>query len=333
MKIELLNLTKTFDGSPVVNDVSLTVASGELFFLLGPSGCGKTTLLRMVAGFYEPDAGTIRFGERTMNGVPAHDRNTALVFQNYALWPHLTVYENVAYGLRLRKVPEPELDQRVTAALAQVRMTEQRERKPGSLSGGQQQRVALARAAVVRPDLLLLDEPLSNLDARLRVEMREEIARLHRAAATTSLYVTHDQEEALSLADRIAVMDGGKVLQVGTPLEIYHHPATPFVARFIGEMNLFPATGPLAHALGAPAVGPDSQAQIGFRPERVILVPNAESGGHPARVIGATFFGSRNQIVLRTPQGEEIKVATPDYLGEGTEVRFTVPPEHLLFFP
>ncbi len=331
MTIELLHLTKNFDGHPVVRDVSLTLASGELFFLLGPSGCGKTTLLRMIAGFYEPDAGTIRFGERTMNGVPAHDRNTALVFQNYALWPHLTVSENVAYGLRLRKTPEPELEQRVTAALAQVRMTAQRERKPGSLSGGQQQRVALARAAVVRPDLLLLDEPLSNLDARLRVEMREEIARLHRATGITSLYVTHDQEEALSLADRIAVMEGGAVLQVGTPLEIYHRPATPFVARFIGEMNLFPAQGPLARALGASTGGPE--AQIGFRPERVVLVPNGEGGGHPARVVGATFFGSRNQIVLRTPQGEEVKVATPDYLGEGTEVRFTVPPEHLLFFP
>ena len=329
MNIELRDLSKNFGPQRVVDRVSLTLRSGELFFLLGPSGCGKTTLLRMVAGFHEPDAGTIRFGERAMNGVPPQDRNTALVFQNYALWPHLTVFENVAYGLRLRQVPEPELEltRRVEEALEQTRIAPCRDRKPGALSGGQQQRVALARALVVRPDLLLLDEPLSNLDARLRVEMREEIARLHRETGRTALYVTHDQEEALSIADRIAVINQGRVEQVGTPFEIYEQPATAFVAAFMGEMNFQPAASPLARALGAAG----SEGRIGFRPERVRLHAESDTGVE-ARVVRATFLGGRYRLVLRTVDGETVQAFAPDPLAEGTALRFSVAPAHLLPF-
>ena len=327
MKIALDGIVKEFDGQRAVDGVSLALESGEFFFLLGPSGCGKTTLLRMLAGFLEPDAGTVRFGDRPMNGVPPQDRNTALVFQNYAVWPHLTVFENVAYGLRLRKVAEPELTRRVEEALAQAQLLPLARRKPGTLSGGQQQRVALARATVVRPDLLLFDEPLSNLDAQLRAGMRAEIGRLQRAHRITSLYVTHDQEEALSLADRIAVMDKGRVRQVGTPREVYDRPADPFVAAFLGEVNLLPASGPLAAALGAGNAS--GTGQVGFRPERAVLAP----GGIPARVESAVYFGSRSQVTLRAEGGETFRLTAADAPAPGSAVAFAVAPEHVLRFP
>jgi iron(III) transport system ATP-binding protein len=221
----------------VVKSVSLDVADGELFFLLGPSGCGKTTLLRMLAGFYQPDDGDILFGDRPMNGVPPNRRNTGMVFQNYALWPHLSVFENVAYGLDVRNIDGTERSRRVEEALAIVRMNDYAARSPTQLSGGQQQRVALARALVIRPDVLLLDEPLSNLDAKLRLEMREEIRRIHRETKLTTIYVTHDQQEALALADRIALMRDGNIEQVGTPLDMYRRPSTPFVTEFLGAAH------------------------------------------------------------------------------------------------
>ena len=237
MKVSLHNITKRFGTTPVVNDVSLDIADGELFFLLGPSGCGKTTLLRTIAGFYFPDAGTLKFGDRDVTTLPPNQRNTGMVFQNYALWPHMTVAGNVAYGLEVRKIPAAEKTQRVTAALAEVRMGEFADRPATLLSGGQQQRVALARALVVNPDVLLLDEPLSNLDAKLRLEMREEIRRLHKETGLTTIYVTHDQAEALSLADRVAVMNLGRIEQVGTPRELYRSPANDFVRDFLGAAN------------------------------------------------------------------------------------------------
>ncbi|MBM3859771.1 MAG: ABC transporter ATP-binding protein [Verrucomicrobia bacterium] len=237
MNVILRNLTKRFDSTLVVNGVSLDVADGELFFLLGPSGCGKTTLLRLLAGFYQPDAGEIRFGPRPMNGVPPNRRNTGMVFQNYALWPHLNVFENVAYGLDVRKVTGAERSRRVEEALAIVQMNDYAKRSPAQLSGGQQQRIALARALVIRPDVLLLDEPLSNLDAKLRLEMREEIRRIHRETKLTTIYVTHDQQEALALADRIALMRDGGIEQVGTPLELYRSPRSAFVSEFLGAAH------------------------------------------------------------------------------------------------
>ena len=270
MKVTLQNITKTFDQNVIVDGVSFTIEDDEMFFLLGPSGCGKTTILRMIAGFYPPDAGDIFFGNRRMNDVPPNQRNTALVFQNYAIWPHLTVFENVAYGLRVRRVGAPELRKRVDEALAQVRLTELANRKPTQLSGGQQQRVALARAIVVKPDLLLFDEPLSNLDAKLRIEMRDQIQKLRTANRYTSLYVTHDQEEALSLASRIAVMNAGKIQQVGTPQEIYDRPANAFVASFIGKINLltdFAAREGAENSAGQ-AVRFSSRAGANFQLER-----------------------------------------------------------------
>jgi ABC-type Fe3+/spermidine/putrescine transport system ATPase subunit len=325
MNVRLQHLIKRFDQSVIVNDTQLEIHSGEMFFLLGPSGCGKTTILRMLAGFYDPEEGDIFFGDRRMNGVPPYARNTALVFQNYAVWPHLTVFENVAYGLRVRKVPAAELEQRVVAALEHVKMLPLRERKPPSLSGGQQQRVALARAMVVKPDLLLFDEPLCNLDAKLRIEMRDEIKRLHTATKITSLYVTHDQEEALSLATRLAVMHQGKIQQVGTPFEVYNHPANTFVASFIGEVNLFPASSPLAQKLGV-----TPQGQISFRPEHVKVVGSGT--GIKAKVLISTYLGSKNQMILVTPEGEEFKGWTTDYIAEGTEIEIQVEPQHRLHF-
>ncbi len=240
LSLSFRNIRKQFDSTVVIRDLSLDIREGELFFLLGPSGCGKTTCLRMVAGFYQPDGGDLLFGERVMNDVPPHKRNTGMVFQNYALWPHLTAHGNIEYGLKVRKIARPQRDKLVADALQMVRLEGLGKRYPSQMSGGQQQRVALARALVIRPDILLLDEPLSNLDAQLRLEMRAEIKRLHLETGTTALYVTHDQEEALSIADRVAVLKDGELMQVGAPRELYRHPVSRFVAEFIGETNFLP---------------------------------------------------------------------------------------------
>ena len=217
MRISVANLTKRFGPLAVVSDVSLSIEEGELFTLLGPSGCGKTTLLRLIAGFYAPDEGEIRFGDRVVNAVPPHERGIGMVFQNYALWPHMTVFQNVSYGLKLRKIAAPELAERVRAVLEKVKLGGLGDRFPGQLSGGQQQRVALARALVLNPQILLLDEPLSNLDAKIRIQVRAEIRKLQKELGITTIYVTHDQEEALTLSDRIAVLNQGKVFQIGPP--------------------------------------------------------------------------------------------------------------------
>ena len=240
--VSLENLVKTFGLIVAVDNVTLQIKHGEFFTLLGPSGCGKTTTLRMIAGFYTPEKGSIKFNEKRMNEIPAEKRNTGMVFQNYAIWPHMTVAKNVAFGLEMRKIPPEEIAQRVKGALDLVELEGLEERTPDQLSGGQQQRVALARALVIEPDVLLLDEPLSNLDAKLRVEMRKEIKSLQRKMGITTIYVTHDQKEALAVSDRLAVMNRGKIEQVGNPLEIYGNPKNRFVANFIGLINLFQGT-------------------------------------------------------------------------------------------
>ena len=237
ISVELNRITKAFDTTIAVNDVSLTISPGELFFLLGPSGCGKSTLLRVIAGFYRPDAGVLKFDGMEMNNVPPHQRNTGMVFQNYALWPHMTVAENVAYGLVLRKMGKSEREEKIQSVLEMVQMVEYRDRPVNTLSGGQQQRIALARALVIEPSVLLLDEPLSNLDAALRQNLRDEIREIHKRTQITTIYVTHDQIEAISMADRMAIMKDGVFVQVGSPREIYQYPSDAFVASFVGETN------------------------------------------------------------------------------------------------
>ena len=251
ISIRIQNLTKRFGATTALHRLDLEIAPGELFFLLGPSGCGKTTLLRCLAGFYVPEEGRIFFGDEDVTALAPHKRNTGMMFQSYALWPHMTVARNVAFGLEERRVPKPEIRRRVAEALESVHMGAYADRRPNQLSGGQQQRVALARALVIRPRCLLLDEPLSNLDARLRLEMRAEIRRVCKEFKLTTVYVTHDQKEALSISDRMAVLDAGRILQVGAPQEIYRRPVSRSVANFIGETDFI--SGKLLSAEGGRA--------------------------------------------------------------------------------
>jgi len=239
-KVEIRNINKAYQSSvPVLSSCNLSIEPGELFFLLGPSGCGKSTLLRIVAGLVNQDSGSITFNGREIGNLPPEKRKAAMVFQNYALWPHLTVFENVAFGLRIQKMGGEAIRQEVAAALKLVDLAGYADRKITSLSGGQQQRVALARALAVRPEVLLLDEPLSNLDARFRDLMREEIKRICKERSQTAIYVTHDRHEALSMADQVAVMHNGVIEQVGTPEALYERPVNRFVATFLGDINIF----------------------------------------------------------------------------------------------
>jgi len=297
--IHLENVTKTFDGRIVaVDGVTLDIAAGEFFSLLGPSGCGKTTSLRMIAGFELPDSGRVHVAGKDITDLPVHKRDMGMVFQSYALFPHRTVAENVAFGLRMRDVAKPEIERRVEAALALVALTGLEERKPGQLSGGQQQRVALARALVVEPPVLLCDEPLGALDRKLRQQMQFELKELQKRLGVTLVFVTHDQEEALAMSDRIAVMNHGRVEQVGAPTEIYERPRTRFVADFIGEINIVEEGGrPRA-----------------LRPEKIRLVPAAE-----ARVAGvvetANFLGGSTLYRIRAADGRSL-LARETHAGE-----------------
>jgi iron(III) transport system ATP-binding protein len=290
VSVRFEHLSKAFGETTAVDDVSLTIEPGELFFLLGPSGCGKTTLLRCVAGFCEPDQGSIRIGERDISRLPPHERDTGMVFQSYALWPHMTVAENIGFGLEMRRVPRAEIRQRAAEVLELVRMTDRAQHKPNQLSGGQQQRVALARALVVRPQCLLLDEPLSNLDARLRLDMRSEIRRICKGAGLTAIYVTHDQKEALSVADRLAVFDKGRIQQIGRPQEVYLAPCSTFVANFIGETNL----------LSGRVVGAEGAAVRVQTPAGTLVSTRPPAGG--ARAGAAVTVSIRPEVIrLNSP--------------------------------
>src|SRR5258706_3987578 len=328
MIIEIQGVTKRFGAVTAVDRVDLTVADGELFTLLGPSGCGKTSLLRLLAGFYQPDAGTIRFGDRVVNGLPPYERRIGMVFQNYALWPHMTVADNISYRLRLRKLSPPDVQARLGEGLRKVNLTGFEARYPGQLSGGQQQRVALARALVLNPDILLLDEPLSNLDAKIRIQVRAEIRRLQQELRITTIYVTHDQEEALSLSDRVAVMRDGHVLQVGPPKELYERPRTRFVADFVGTNNLVPgevqgaggrgrglvvstALGPL-RAVASGAVS--GRCVLAVRPENVALGAPASGEGNrvDGRVSLVSYLGNTLRYDVHTESGLVLKADIRD---------------------
>ena len=291
-------------GNPVLLPLDLRINSGELFFLLGPSGCGKSTLLRIIAGFVKPDAGTVSFNQQDITRLPPEKRQAAMVFQNYAIWPHMTVYENVAFGLNAAGMKNPELDRSVKAALETVQLGEYHNRKPTSLSGGQQQRVALARALAVNPKILLLDEPLSNLDARLRDSMRVEIRRICKERGLTAIYVTHDRKEALSMADRIAVIDKGAIQQIGTPEELYRRPANRFVASFLGECNFMSGTvlsgeknktmvetalGKLTSTLQVPEGS--SKITVLIRPENILLGSSDAPNSFDAIIENGMFLG------------------------------------------
>ncbi|HEY2008426.1 MAG TPA: ABC transporter ATP-binding protein [Rhizomicrobium sp.] len=311
--LSVCGVRKAFDGHPVVNDVALDVAHGEFFALLGPSGCGKTTLLRLIAGFENPDSGTIAIDGEIMNSVPPHQRPTNMVFQSYAIFPHLNVFDNVAYGLRRLKLPKATLRDKVETMLATVRLEGLGGRAADQLSGGQRQRVALARALVREPKLLLLDEPLGALDKRLREAMQLELRAIQRQVGITFLLVTHDQEEALSLSDRVAVMEAGRILQVAAPRELYERPNCRAVADFIGEMNFFHATvrqiGDTdvtvnAGILGivtfpranlAPGIGTDQHIQIAIRPEHVRFAASGVTG----EITDATFLGERSHFHVK----------------------------------
>ncbi|WP_395746832.1 ABC transporter ATP-binding protein [Prosthecobacter sp.] len=326
--ITIQELTKRFSGSVVLSSVDLQIAAGELFFLLGPSGCGKTTLLRHIAGFYTPDAGKIWFDDQDVTRLPAHKRATGMMFQNYALWPHLNVAQNVAFGLEERKRPRREIEHRVSEALEQVKLDGLGTRKIQQLSGGQQQRVALARALVIRPKCLLLDEPLSNLDAKLRLEMRTEIRQICKENGLTAIYVTHDRDEALSMADRMAIMDAGKLIQVGAPPEIYLNPATRMVAEFIGETNFIEGRtlressregfydiettfgvlrGRTNDETWQPASG--QPVMLSIRPEALTFGSVLDSPNRfPGKIIDTTYLGAMVQYRIQVQNGPLMKV-------------------------
>jgi len=326
--VELKGLTKHYGAAVAVDDVSLRVEHGQLVCLLGPSGCGKTTTLRLIAGFIEPSAGEIMVGDKRLSSpsrtVPPEGRNMSMIFQSYALWPHMTVAENVSYGLRIRKLDKATIDAKLKAILTTARLEALAERYPGELSGGQQQRVSLARALVVEPETLLLDEPLSNLDANLREEMRFEIRRLHDQYRYTTVYVTHDQSEAMTTADLIAVMNHGKVEQLGPPEEIYGRPRSEFVARFIGGSNILRGTALDASHVsiaGTPVrtTGRTLQAgkpvAVSVRQHEIAIALEAPPSGADNRlravVARQVFLGSARDTTVQLDDKTELRVTAP----------------------
>ncbi|MHB2170060.1 ABC transporter ATP-binding protein [Alsobacter sp. R-9] len=344
-RLEIRRVEKSFGAVKVLQGIDLSIASGEFFTLLGPSGCGKTTLLRIIAGFQPQDRGEIELDGDRLDIRPAHERDIGMVFQDYALFPHLTVADNVAFGLRARRLPKATIAERVAESLATVRLEGYDARYPAELSGGQQQRVGLARAMAIRPKLLLMDEPLSNLDAKLRLELREDIRDMQRRLGITTVYVTHDQEEALAISDRICVMSGGRSEQVSSPVEIYRTPRRRFAASFVGTMNFLPLRAvegrlhvgptplPLANAARPPV-------EIAIRPENVrlcTLVDPADDGiALQGTVRKVTFLGREAQYTVDTPAGAMVaQVAEPDsatLAAEGREIRVVLPYGRIIAF-
>ncbi len=314
--LKLKDLTKHFGSTVAVDRINLTVASGELVAFLGPSGCGKTTTLRMIAGFVEPTSGNVLVQGQEITNLPPNRRDMGMVFQSYALFPHMTVNQNVAFGLHARRVPRAAVQSRISDSLNLVGLTNLGDRYPRQLSGGQQQRVALARILALRPKLLLFDEPLSNLDAKLRVQMRHEIRRLQKEVGITALFVTHDQEEAMTIADRIVVMNEGRIEQEGPPADVYDFPKTRFVADFIGTANMFAGqvrAGEFHSESGLvfplpPPPSPDGRASLAIRPENISLSTLPASGGLTGLVSRATRLGSITEYELVLPSREKIIV-------------------------
>ena len=346
--ITIEKLTKRFGDHTVLNSIDVNIAAGELFFLLGPSGCGKTTLLRAVAGLNEPDEGRILAGDRDVTHLPPHQRDMGMVFQSYALWPHMTLRENVAFGLEMRGIKKNEADPRVLRALEMVKLADRADSKPNELSGGQQQRVALARALVIEPQCLLLDEPLSNLDAKLRLEMRTEIRRICKEAGLTAIYVTHDQKEALSIADRLAILDQGHLLQVGAPQEVYTRPKNRFVAQFIGETTFIEARvrtvqkgmAEVETASGVWTAAVQEAVEVGqpvwlsIRPEAVQLHTDRAAGQNvfAAQLHGTIYLGEVAQHVVELGGGVSLKAleTRPKLVardGDRAETRLYVDPQ------
>jgi iron(III) transport system ATP-binding protein len=343
--VELRGLTKCYGPLAVVDDVSLLIEHGSLVCLLGPSGCGKTTTLRLIAGFVEPTAGEIRVGERVVSTpqrtLPPERRNMSMIFQSYALWPHMTVAENIVYGLKLRKVDSETIRKKLDAILGTTRLAPLASRYPGELSGGQQQRVALARALIVEPETLLLDEPLSNLDANLREEMRFEVRRLHDEYRYTTVYVTHDQVEAMTTADVIAVMNAGKIEQAGSPEDIYDRPRSEFVARFIGMSNVVKGktldehrvsfAGTPVRVTGGPLKAGGDMA-VSIRQHDIQLSakqPADQNNVVAAKVVRQVFLGSSRDYMVEVADGTQLRVVTSagEAVAPGSPVWLHLPPE------
>lgn len=344
--IRAVSVVKSFGTVRALDEISVDILPGELFFLLGASGCGKTTLLRCIAGLETPTSGSIYFGDRDVTKLAPHKREAAMVFQSYALWPHLTVGQNIAFGLEERKVPRAEIKRRVEEALEMVQLPGFGDRSIDQMSGGQQQRVSLARALVVKPKCLLLDEPLSNLDAQLRVEMRREIRRIVKENGLTGIYVTHDQEEALAMADRMAVLTRGKIGQIGTPEEIYRTPRSAYVAHFIGETNIIEGTaietrdrfalvstaaGPIAGRITADdwTPVPGENVRLSIRPEAWRL--HKEVGDNPVsgRIVERSYLGQRIQYWIETPIGrQQVVEMNPHVIHEPGDEQITLHSRH-----
>jgi iron(III) transport system ATP-binding protein len=337
--LRLVNITKKFDGFVAVDHFNLEVGAGEFITLLGPSGCGKTTTLRVIAGFLPPDTGEVLINERLMNDIPPNRRNTGMCFQSYALFPHMTVYDNIRFGLRMKKIRPEEQKKRIQSILEMVGLEALSERKPSELSGGQQQRVALARAIVIEPDVLLFDEPLSNLDAKLREYVRVEIRNLQKRLGITSIYVTHDQAEALVISDRIVVMNKGRIEQIGDPYAIYSHPRTSFVAGFIGLANIFKGEvvgaqgkrytihcefGEITLQSDAPPAG--REVIFSFRPEDVVLQEAAAGNRVKGKIHQAIFMGNLTDLFIDVGKAKiRVQVSTDRPFQAGDQIELGIP--------